>query len=634
MGPKPNNASSSTNMGDRVEALEEAVITMEGNLRRSLDSSLNEFRETILADLAKLLERQQDTHPGSRSDDRMTEFRMAVKKVELPMFDGDDPVGWITRAEIYFDVQGTPENIKVKLAKLSMEGATIHWFNLLWETTENLTWMKFKQALIERYGGRQSVNPFEELKDLHQSRSVDDYITEFEYVSSQVSRLPEEQYLGYFLGGLRSEIRVKVRTFNPLNRIQAMKIARDVESELQGSVGPRNLSIRSWGRNSGGGTYGKGNFGSTPYPTLSRRNFGPGPSGGIVSVTKPNVAKQIAAPQLVQPLRTVASDRKENEKNRGVKHLPYADLMDRKAKGLCFRCGERYHPLHQCAERQLRMLILGDDEQLDEAGEIIAMEVTGEEKEETLECNSIGLCARGELQSTNTTNTIRIRGSVKGVPVEVLIDSGASHSFILPHVAIALDLAVESHRKLGVRLGDGHRVMTQGECKDVRLVVGDFETTVDTFVLEMGKLDMILGVSWLQKQGKVTFDWGERILLKEESQGRMFDFQRNNRMRFIASFYSVLFTKEKHNGLVEKSRLTDVQQEELETLLEQYRAIFQEGFGLPPQRETEHKIELRGNGEPISVRPYRYPHHHKNEIEKQVQEMLQQGIIRHNSSAF
>jgi hypothetical protein len=30
--------------------------------------------------------------------------------VKLPLFEGDDPVAWITRAEIYFDVQNTTDD--------------------------------------------------------------------------------------------------------------------------------------------------------------------------------------------------------------------------------------------------------------------------------------------------------------------------------------------------------------------------------------------------------------------------------------------------------------------------------------------------------------------------------------------
>lgn len=59
-------------------------------------------------------------HKGASacSGSQFEEYRMSAKKVELPMFDGDDLAAWITRAEIYFDVQST---VKLKLARLSME---------------------------------------------------------------------------------------------------------------------------------------------------------------------------------------------------------------------------------------------------------------------------------------------------------------------------------------------------------------------------------------------------------------------------------------------------------------------------------------------------------------------------------
>lgn len=64
--------------------------------------------------------------------------------------------------------------------------------------------------------------------------------------------------------------------------------------------------------------------------------------------------------------------------------------MDRKSRGLCFRCGEKFHPLHRCAERQLQLIVLGDHEMVNEHGEIIALEVENDEGRADVECNSMG----------------------------------------------------------------------------------------------------------------------------------------------------------------------------------------------------------------------------------------------------
>jgi len=153
--------------------------------------------------------------------------------VKLPLFDGDDPVAWITRAEIYFDVQNTLEDLHVKLKRLSMEGPTIHWFNLLMEMKDELSWEKLKRALIARYGGRRLENPFEEFSTLKEKGSVEEFVEAFELLSSQVGRLPEEQYLGYFMSGLQPQIQRRVRTMNPRSRMEMMQIAKDVEAELK-----------------------------------------------------------------------------------------------------------------------------------------------------------------------------------------------------------------------------------------------------------------------------------------------------------------------------------------------------------------------------------------------------------------
>lgn len=79
---------------------------------------------------------------------------------------------------------------------------------------------------------------------------------------------------------------------------------------------------------------------------------------------------------------------------------------------------------------------------------------------------------------------------------------------------------------------------------------------------------------------------------------------------------------------------SEVQEKELQALLKRYAEVFKEPQGLPPKRKKEHAIVLVEGHGPVNVRPYRYPHHQKNEIEKQVKEMLNSGIIRHSQSAY
>jgi len=72
--------------------------------------------------------------------DALDEFRQSVKKVELPMFNGEDRAGWISRVEVYFQVQETSDQVRVNLAKLCMEEGTIHFFNYLMNEEEDLSW--------------------------------------------------------------------------------------------------------------------------------------------------------------------------------------------------------------------------------------------------------------------------------------------------------------------------------------------------------------------------------------------------------------------------------------------------------------------------------------------------------------
>jgi hypothetical protein len=49
---------------------------------------------------------------------------------------------------------------------------------------------------------------------------------------------------------------------------------------------------------------------------------------------------------------------------------------------------------------------------------------------------------------------------------------------------------------------------------------------------------------------------------------------------------------------------------------------------LPPQRSCDHHIPLMEGSKPPNLKPYRIPHKHKDEVEKIIKYMLQDGILR------
>jgi hypothetical protein len=227
----------------RIGVLEKEMSEMKGVMKRLIDA---------FDDLNKQVGKKHEEPAAEESSGGSisSESRLAGKKVKLPVFEGEVLVAWITRAEIYFDVQNTVDDMKVKLARLSMEGAAIHWFNSLMETEDQLIWENHKKSLIACYGGRRLENSFEELSTLRQTGSVEEFPEAFELLSSQVGHLPEEQYLGYFMSGLKPIIRRRVRTLNPQSRMQMMRIAKDVEEELheENDEGNRALAKKNWGR--------------------------------------------------------------------------------------------------------------------------------------------------------------------------------------------------------------------------------------------------------------------------------------------------------------------------------------------------------------------------------------------------
>lgn len=85
------------------------------------------------------------------------------------------------------------------------------------------------------------------------------------------------------------------------------------------------------------------------------------------------------------------------------------------------------------------------------------------------------------------------------------------------------------------------------------------------------------------------------------------------------------------DGTVHTNEITP---DELQPLLSQFADVFDTPTELPPRRDCDHRIPLMPGAQPVNQRAYRHKPELKTEIERQVTELLESGIIQRSTSQF
>ena len=173
------------------------------------------------------------------------------------------------------------------------------------------------------------------------------------------------------------------------------------------------------------------------------------------------------------------------------------------------------------------------------------------------------------------------------------------------------------------------------------IALPEITVVADFLPFDLGGSDIILGIQWLRTLGDMTVNWqelwmqfwvddrlvkitGDPTLSKSLVSGKTLCKMLQQE---VEGFWVQLASAE------ETGRSPTIPRE-IHAILEGFPDVFNMPSGLPPNRSHEHGINLQEGTSPVNVRPYRYPHAQKDEIEKLVGEMLRAGIIQQSTSPF
>ena len=93
---------------------------------------------------------------------------------------------------------------------------------------------------------------------------------------------------------------------------------------------------------------------------------------------------------------------------------------------------------------------------------------------------------------------IEVEGKINDQPISILIDLGASHSYIDPNMVEILQLPRRKHGKSWlVQLATGARRKVNEMVKSCLIDMNGLNTKVDSNILPLGSYDYLIGMDWL-----------------------------------------------------------------------------------------------------------------------------------------
>ncbi|KAF7827538.1 Retrotransposable element Tf2 [Senna tora] len=517
------------------------------------------------------------------------------RKLELPIFNGEEAIGWLFR-----------------------------WIET---RVEIQTWQHFKVELLRRFHQAQKGNNYEMLMALKQTGTVAEYREQFELISAPLKEAPEAMLIGAFQNGLKEEIRAELRMVKAQNLLEVMDLAHQVEE--------KNLVLAKVKEDQDKASKAFKFFQSSSTKWTPTRPTIPKASNPSDSSSKTSVsASAIRNPETKggESTRTASSSASSGKGK--FQKLTDEEIARKRRLRECFTCDEKWNPSHKCKNKHLHVILLSG--QLEEVGiDELAIEDV-EQKEEEEASGTLMSLSLNSIVGITSGRTMKLVGKVRGEEVLIMIDCWASHNFISTSLVDKMALPKVKTSSYKVTVGDGHSVQSEGKCKKLRVDVQGTVVEQDFYLFELGEVDLILGMEWLESLGEVNVNWKQLTMKFKTGEETVCLKGDSSLNRTEASYKAVMRSiKKGGQGYMLELGMVEAQvegerkvPEEIQPILTEFSEVCEPLKGLPPHRRRDHAILIKEGTQPPNIRPYRYAHSQKTEIEKLVKEMLTAGIIR------
>ncbi|WCJ29454.1 Transposon Tf2-6 polyprotein [Euphorbia peplus] len=533
-----------------------------------------------------------------------------------------------------YDVEGylaatktSHDGERLEVVRMYLEDDAKLWWRHRAVSNTVHTWEEFKKELRNQFSPENiEFTARCRLGELEQTGSLRDYVRSYQAITLELPEMGEAEKFYSFMRGLKPWARNELTRRGVKDHSAAMAAAESLE-DFSVNAAKRKLQNANsearpnkWIRPlSGGDERNKVPAGG------ERRPWNIGNSEGRPSYNNNNSERR------TYPSRGTSARPTGPSEQRSQAPTPRPLL--------CFLC-KGPHKMAECPKRAALYALQGLDDNVNSEKE------KGAEASEPSMMGALRFLGALEKQvqansSSKEKGLMYVDVVIQGKSRRAMVDSGAIDNFITDTEARRLKLEV--HKESGkLKAVNSAAQSIVGTALKVPCKLGSWAGALDFTIAPMDDFDIVLGMDFLKKSWAIPIVPAKCIIfmngdpcvvpvsispISEKKYISALQFKKG--LKKGEPSYVIVPSEANSKGCSDVPKL-------LEEVMREFQDVIPESLpkNLPPKRDVDHAIELYPGMKPPARAPYRMAPPELAELRRQLEELLQAGIIRPSKSPF